>query len=65
MKKPLEPESPERSDEALSQPRPVKKATPTELEPQSHDADPLFDSTDASQLNLWAGEIKAEANENH
>ena len=51
------PESPERSD--VSQPRPVKKATPTELEPQV-DADPLFDSTDASQLNLWAGEIKAE-----
>ena len=47
-----------RSD--VSQPRPVKKATPTELEPQV-DADPLFDSTDASQLNLWAGEIKAEA----
>ena len=52
------PESPERSD--VSQPRPVKKATPAELEPQV-DADPLFDSTDASQLNLWAGEIKAEA----
>ena len=52
------PESPERSD--VSQPRPVKKATPEELEPQV-DADPLFDSTDASQLNLWAGEIKAEA----
>ena len=51
------PESPERSD--VSQPRPVKKATPAELEPQV-DADPLFDSTDASQLNLWAGEIKAE-----
>ncbi len=52
------PESPERTD--VSQPRPVKKATPAELEPQV-DADPLFDSTDASQLNLWAGEIKAEA----
>ena len=52
------PESPERSD--VSKPRPVKKATPEELEPQV-DADPLFDSTDASQLNLWAGEIKAEA----
>lgn len=52
------PESPERSD--VSQPRPVKKATPAELEPQV-DADPLFDSTDASQLNLWAGEIRAEA----
>ncbi len=52
------PESPERSD--VSQPRPVKKASPAELEPQV-DADPLFDSTDASQLNLWAGEIKAEA----
>ena len=52
------PESPERSD--VSQPRPVKKATPAELEPQV-DADPLFDSTDASQLNLWAGEITAEA----
>ncbi len=52
------PESPERSD--VSKPRPVKKATPEELEPQV-DADPLFDSSDASQLNLWAGEIKAEA----
>ncbi len=52
------PESPDRSD--VSQPRPVKKATPAELEPQV-DADPLFDSSDASQLNLWAGEIKAEA----
>ena len=52
------PESPERSD--VSKPRPVKKATPEELEPQV-DADPLFDSTDTSQLNLWAGEIKAEA----
>ncbi|NCW08544.1 MAG: hypothetical protein EBW40_02200 [Gammaproteobacteria bacterium] len=52
------PESPERSD--VSKPRPVKKATPEELEPQVN-ADPLFDSTDASQLNLWAGEIKAEA----
>ena len=52
------PASPDRSDG--SQPRPVKKATPAELEPQV-DADPLFDSTDASQLNLWAGEIKAEA----
>ncbi len=52
------PESPERSD--VSKPRPVKKATPEELEPQV-DADPLFDSTDASQLNLWAGEIKPEA----
>ena len=45
------PESPERSD--VSQPRPVKKATPEELEPQV-DADPLFESSDASQLNLWA-----------
>ena len=52
------PESPERSD--VSKPRPVKKATPEELEPQV-DADPLFDSSDVSQLNLWAGEIKAEA----
>lgn len=52
------PESPERS--GVSKPRPVKKATPEELEPQV-DADPLFDSTDASQLNLWAGEIKPEA----
>jgi len=52
------PESPERSD--VSKPRPVKKATPEELEPQV-DADPLFESSDASQLNLWAGEIKAEA----
>ncbi|MEC8693690.1 MAG: cell division protein ZipA C-terminal FtsZ-binding domain-containing protein [Pseudomonadota bacterium] len=55
------PESPERSD--VSQPRPVIKASPAELEPQI-DADPLFDSTDASQLNLWAGEIKAEAMKN-
>ena len=46
------PESPERSD--VSKPRPVKKATPEELEPQV-DADPLFESSDASQLNLWAG----------
>ena len=52
------PESPERSD--VSKPRPVRKATPEELEPQVK-ADPLFDSTDASQLNLWAGEIKAES----
>ena len=51
------PKSPERSD--IGKPRPVKKATPEELEPQV-DADPLFDSTDASQLNLWAGEINAE-----
>ncbi|MEE2820818.1 MAG: cell division protein ZipA C-terminal FtsZ-binding domain-containing protein [Pseudomonadota bacterium] len=51
------PESPERSD--VSQPRPVKRANPEELEPQV-DADPLFDSNDASQLNLWAGEIKAD-----
>ena len=50
------PESPERSG---GQPRPVKRATPAELEPQV-DADPLFDSTDASQLNLWAGDIKAD-----
>lgn len=52
------PESPERSD--VSKPRPVKKATPEELEPQV-DADPLFESSDASQLNLWEGQIKAEA----
>jgi len=52
------PESPERSD--VSKPRPVRKATPEELEPQVK-ADPLFDSTDASQLNLWAGEIKVES----
>ena len=52
------PESPKRSD--VSKPRPVKKATAEELEPQV-DADPLFESSDASQLNLWAGEIKAEA----
>ncbi len=51
------PESPERSD--VSKPRPVTKVTPEELEPQV-DADPLFESSDASQLNLWAGEIKAE-----
>ena len=51
------PESPERSD--VSQPRPVKRANPEELEPQV-DADPLFDSNDASQLNLWAGDIKAD-----
>ena len=51
------PKSPERSD--IGKPHPVKKATPEELEPQV-DADPLFDSTDASQLNLWAGEINAE-----
>ena len=51
------PKSPERSD--IGKPRPVKKATPEELEPQV-DSDPLFDSTDASQLNLWAGEINAE-----
>jgi cell division protein ZipA len=52
------PESPERSD--VSKPRAVKKATPEELEPQVN-ADPLFESSDASQLNLWAGEIKVEA----
>ncbi len=52
------PESPERRD--VSKPRPVKKATPEELEPHV-DVDPLFESSDANQLNLWAGEIKAEA----
>ena len=52
------PESPERRD--VSKPRPVKKATPEELEPHV-DGDPLFESSDANQLNLWAGEIKPEA----
>ena len=52
------PESPERRD--VSKPRPVKKATPEELEPHVS-ADPLFESLDANQLNLWAGEIKPEA----
>ena len=52
------PESPERRD--FSKPRPVKKATPEELEPHVN-ADPLFESSDANQLNLWAGEIKPEA----
>ena len=51
------PESPERRD--VSKPRPVKKATPEELEPHV-DGDPLFESSDANQLNLWAGEIKPE-----
>ena len=52
------PESPERKDVDGS--RPVKKATPEELEPHVN-ADPLFDSSDADQLNLWASEIKPEA----
>jgi FtsZ-interacting cell division protein ZipA len=52
------PESPERRD--VGKPRPVKKATPEELEPHVS-ADPLFESFDANQLNLWAGEIKPEA----
>ena len=52
------PVSPERSN--VSPVRPAKRATPVELEPQV-DSDPLFDSDDTSQLNLWAGEIKAEA----
>ena len=51
------PESPERGD--VSKPRPVKKAIPEELEPNV-DVDPLFESSDANQLNLWAGEIKPE-----
>ncbi len=52
------PESPERSD--VSKPRSVKKIMPQDLEPKVN-ADPLFDSSDISQLNLWAGEIKAQA----
>ena len=52
------PESPVRRD--VSKPRPVKKITAEELEPHV-DADPLFESSDADQLNLWAGEIKPEA----
>ena len=52
------PESPERSD--VSKPRFVRKTMPEDLEPKI-EADPLFDSSDVSQLNLWAGEIKAEA----
>ncbi len=52
------PESPERSD--VSKPRSVKKIMPQDLEPKVN-ADPLFDSSDTSQLNLWAGEIKAQA----
>lgn len=51
------PESPTHTD--VSPPRPVKRATPEDLEPKL-DRDPLFDSGDASQLNLWAAEIKAE-----
>ena len=51
------PESPERRDANDS--RPMKKATPEELEPNVN-ADPLFESSDADQLNLWAGEIKPE-----
>lgn len=51
------PESPTHTD--VSAPRPVKRATPEDLEPKL-DRDPLFDSGDASQLNLWASEIKAE-----
>jgi cell division protein ZipA len=51
------PESPARTD--VSPPRPVKRATPEDLEPKL-DRDPLFDSGDASQLNLWASEIKPE-----
>ena len=52
------PESPERRD--VSKPPPMKKATPEELEPHVS-ADPLFESFDANQLNLWAGEIRPEA----
>lgn len=51
------PSSPEKSD--ISPKRPVKRATAAELEPQVN-TDPLFDSDDQSQLNLWAGEIKPE-----
>ena len=40
------PESPERSDESAAA---SEKSDPEELEPQV-DADPLFDSNDASQL---------------
>ena len=40
------PESPERGD--VSKPRPVKKATPEELEPDV-DVDPLFESSDANR----------------
>ena len=52
------PESPERSD--VSKPRSARKTMPVDLEPKV-DADPLFDPSHFSQLNLWAGEIKAEA----
>ncbi|HBX27426.1 MAG TPA: hypothetical protein DEF72_08375 [Gammaproteobacteria bacterium] len=52
------PESPERRD--ANDRGPVKKATPEELEPRVN-ADPLFESSDSNQLNLWAGEIKPEA----
>lgn len=51
------PESPVAND--VSAPRPVKRTTAAELEPQL-DRDPLFDSSDTSQLNLWASEIKPE-----
>ncbi len=51
------PASPEKTD--VSPKRPVKRATAAELEPQVN-TDPLFDSDDQSQLNLWAGEIKPE-----
>ena len=51
------PESPTHT--SVSPPRPVKRATPEDLEPKL-DRDPLFDSGDASQLNLWAAEIKPE-----
>ena len=51
------PASPSHSD--ISPPRPVKRATAEDLEPKL-DRDPLFDSNDASQLNLWASEIKPE-----
>lgn len=55
------PASPEKSD--VSPKRPVKRATAEELEPRVN-TDPLFDSEDQSQLNLWAGEITAEAMKN-
>jgi cell division protein ZipA len=51
------PASPETTD--VSPKRPVKRATAAELEPQVN-TDPLFDSDDQSQLNLWAGEIRPE-----
>ncbi len=51
------PESPEPND--VSAPRPAKRPTAAELEPQL-ERDPLLESTDTSQLNLWASDIKPE-----